>query len=341
MNIGIATIYKCYNFGSFFQAFALQEYLNQQGHTAFFIDTDCPYNRQRRRQRLFSRSFTIKKNLFSLKSFLAYRKDWLRLNPISPDQKADCVIAGSDEIWNIRNKTFAADTRYYGDTFPIPCISYAPSVARASIQDFNHTPELLDFIRSMKQLSARDQATENFLRQLDPTREITQVLDPSFLIDWQKYERPVKSPGKFIMVYTYDNDWGFPDNLIKQTKAFAQKTGLPLYSFGFLHSWCDRSIACSPLEFLGYLRHAEYVITDTFHGTVMSLQYQKRLACMARQKEKISSMALWLGLDMNQWTLEKIEEDKPYMELAAAIDKMRLDSMEYLSKALHKAVDSK
>lgn len=334
MNIGIATIYKCYNFGSFFQAFALQEYLKSQGYTPFFIDTDCAFNRSQRLHRMFSRSYPLRKNWFSLKSAWTYRKDWWLLEVADKSQHMDCIIAGSDEIWNIRNRSFTADERYYGKTAPVPCFAYAPCVGSASFQDFASSPKLLEALRTMTHWSVRDEATENFLKQVDPNRKVIRVLDPSFLVDWTKYERLVPSLERFILVYTYDGMWGFTDDMIHQVKHFAQKAGLPLYSFGFLNEWCDRSISCSPLEFLGYLHQATYVVTDTFHGTVMALQYHKRLACMDPKKQKIASMASMLGMDMNQLSLDNIENEIPYMEIGETIDQLRHQSIAFLENAL-------
>lgn len=334
MNIGIATIYKCYNFGSFFQAFALQEYLKSLGHKSFFLETDCAFNRLQRRHRMLSRAYPLRKNWFSLKSAWSYRKDWRLLDVVDISLHMDHIIAGSDEIWNIRNRSFTADERYYGKTAPVPCFAYAPCVGSASFQDFASLPQLLESLKTMTHWSTRDGATENFLKQVDPNKQITRVLDPSFLVDWKKYERHVPSLGEFILVYTYDDMWGFTDEMIQQVKHFAQKTDLPLYSFGFLNEWCDRSISCSPLEFLGYLRQASYVVTDTFHGTVMSLQYHKRLACMDPQKQKIASMAFMLGIDMSQLSLDKIDNEIPYSEIGETIDKLRCQSIAFLDNAL-------
>ena len=334
MNIGIATIYKCYNFGSFFQAFALQEYLKSLGHKSFFLETDCAFNRLQRRHRMLSRAYPLRKNCFSLKSAWAYRKDWRLLNVADKSQHVDCIIAGSDEIWNIRNRSFVADERYYGQTAPVSCFAYAPCIGSASFQDFSSSPNLLGALRTMTHWSARDEATEHFLKQVEPNKQVTRVLDPSFLVDWKKYERHVPSLGEFILVYTYDGIWGFTDEMIQQVKHLAQKTGLPLYSFGFLNEWCDRSISCSPLEFLGYLRQASYVVTDTFHGTVMSLQYHKHLACMDPKKQKIASMASMLGIDMNQLSLDNIKNKISYMKIGETIDQLRHQSIAFLENAL-------
>lgn len=334
MNIAISTIYKCCNFGSFFQAFALQETLSSLGHEVTFLNTDGKRNHESRRRRLFSRTYPLRKNLFSLKSLLAYRRDWKRLNVKPLHVEPDCVVIGSDEIWNIRNCSFERDPSYYGLGLNCPAILYAPSLGGASWKDFSSQQELLEGIASMSRWSARDKSTEEFLRKIDANRHIQSVLDPSFLIDWTHIESPVKKMGKFILVYTYDGNWGMSSDQRSQAMALSRKLGLPLVSFGFLHDWCDKSIACSPLEFLAYLRQAPFVITDTFHGTVMSLQYHKHFACLAPEKQKIQCMAEWLGLDMHTWNLNTLTEDKPYSQIDDVVNRMRSQSLNYLTQAL-------
>lgn len=61
------------------------------------------------------------------------------------------------------------------------------------------------------------------------------------------------------------------ENEINNIKNFAKEHDCKIYSVGFYHEWCDKNINCDPIELLEYIKNAEYVLTDTFHGTVMSL----------------------------------------------------------------------
>lgn len=295
MKIGIATIYKCYNFGSFYQAFGLKRYLEHLGHEVLFLPLDTDYNKKYRFHKQFNRD--IKRDLFSLASCRSYAKDWRLLKVAKKREKDfDLVVIGSDEIWSINNKTFTASDEYYGLSLPADkAFSYAPCVGRSGIDDFADRPDLLDGIKKLNFVSARDEATEDFLRALLPEAEIPRVLDPSFLIDWSKYEKGVKLKN-YILVYTYDGAWGFSDEYIEKTKAFAKATGLPLVSVGFKNDWCDKSVSASPREFLGYLRNASYVVTDTFHGTAMSIQYKKQFISMGAGKAKVESLLAELEL---------------------------------------------
>lgn len=296
MKIGLVTIYKCYNFGSFYQAYGLQKYLEDLGHSVSFLPLDDSYNKKYRLRKQFNRD--IKRDIFSLKSCLAYNNDWHLLKIAKKnDKNFDLIIIGSDEIWSINNKTFTPAPEYYGLNLPSKkAFCYATCVGRSSLADFKERPELLEGIKNLSFVSARDEATEEFLKALLPNADIPRVLDPSFLLDWEKIEKPV-SKENYILVYTYDGYWGFSDEYIEATKHFAKNQNLPLVSVGFKNDWCDLSIPASPREFLGYLRNASFVVTDTFHGTAMSIQYKKQFVSMGKGKQKVESLLGELGIN--------------------------------------------
>lgn len=295
MKIGIVTIYKCYNYGSFFQAYGLQKYLEGLGHTVKFLPIDSWYNMKYRLRKQFNRDWA--RDWFSLRLLRGYCEDWKLFNIAGKNEKDfDLIIIGSDEIWNINNKTFLPAKEYYG--LNLPCnkvISYASCVGRSRSDDFRCHEDLIEGIRKLDAVSARDDATEEFLKTILPDREIPRVLDPSFLIDWDDIAKPC-SKKEFILVYTYDGSWGFSEEQIEACKIFAMEKGLRLISVGFKNDWCDESIACSPREFLGYLRNADYVITSTFHGVAMSIQHEKQFVCLGVGSPKVEGMLNEAGL---------------------------------------------
>lgn len=329
MKIGIVTIYKCYNYGSFFQAYGLQKYLEDLGHKVKFLPIDSWYNMKYRLRKQFNRDWA--RDWFSFRLMRCYCEDWKLYNIAGKNEKDfDLIIIGSDEIWNINNKTFLPAKEYYG--LNLPCskiISYASCVGRSCFDDFRCHEDLIEGIRNLDTVSARDDATEEFLKTILPNREIPRVLDPSFLIDWNDIAKPC-SKKDFILVYTYDGSWGFSEEQIRKTKEFAASKHLPLVSVGFKNDWCDESIACSPREFLGYLRNANYVITDTFHGTVMSIQFNKQFICMGRGKSKVESVLKELSLTESLFSVGNLHCDINYAESKTIIGSRKLNSKQYI-----------
>ena len=78
---------------------------------------------------------------------------------------------------------------------------------------------------------------------------------------------------KYCVVYSYDKNMN-DEETVSQIKSYAKRHGLKIYSIGFYHKWCDKSINVSPLEMFEWFANAEAVFTDTFHGTVVSLVSQ-------------------------------------------------------------------
>ena len=338
MKIGIVTIYKCYNYGSFYQAYGLFKYLLNLGHDVEFIKLDTGYNIKYRLRRQFTRD--IKRDLFSIKLISGYTKDWNKYKISSGSQNDyDLIIIGSDEIWNINNKSFSCLPEYYG--LSLDCnriISYASCVGRAVIKDFSERLDLLEGIKKLNAVSARDGVTQSFLKKVRNENSITRVIDPSFLIDWSVIEKPCKKKG-YILVYTYDGYWGFTDEFIKASKEFSKSVNLPLVCVGFRNTWCDEYVACSPCEFLGYLRNANYVITDTFHGSAMSIQYNKQFVCMGAGKAKTDSLLEEFQLLNRRYigsgTLSDIFSSPIDYDSVNKIIKEKLDiSQEYLNSYL-------
>ena len=334
MKIGIVTIYKCYNYGSFYQAYGLFRYLQEQGHDAELIRLDTLYNLKYRLRRQFTRD--IPRDFFSLRLLMGYTNDW-RLYKIADKQKGDydLVIIGSDEIWNINNKSFSCLPEYYGVSLPdTKTISYASCVGRAVVEDFAERQDLLDGIKRLDAVSARDAVTQQFLETVREDSIVPRVIDPSFLVDWHTIEKPCQRKG-YILVYTYDGYWGFTDAFIEASKSFAASVNLPLICVGFRNTWCDEYIACGPRAFLGYLHNADYVITDTFHGSAMSIQYQKQFVCMGEGKAKTDSLLEEFGLLSRRYngtrSLQDImAETIDYEAVNAVIDERLATSKAYL-----------
>lgn len=339
MKIGLVTIYKCYNYGSFYQAYGLYKCLEDMGHEVSFIPTDTKYNIKYRLRRQFNRD--IKRDLFSLKLSKAYLKDWNLYNIAKKNKDFDLIIIGSDELWNIQNKSFTPSYEYYGLNLPTNNVfTYASCAGRSNISNFKNYPNLLEGIKGIKTVSVRDDETEQFYKELTGKSSVPRVIDPSFLVDWHKIEKSCKEQN-FILLYTYDGNWGFSEEYIKATKDFANKKGLPIISVGFKNDWCDKSVACSPREFLGYLNNATYVVTDTFHGTAMSIQYKKQFISMGKGKSKVESLLAELNLkerifDANNSLDAIAAKDIDYKEIEPLISEKKQNSLKFLLENINK-----
>ena len=101
--------------------------------------------------------------------------------------------------------------------------------------------------------------------------------------------------------------------------------------------FCDQHIVCRPDEILGYFKKANYIVTDTFHGTIFSIIFRKQFIVAATGKKKILELLKKFKLeqrntDTNMY--EKINEEIRYFEVEKILDNYRNESKEFLNKAL-------
>lgn len=75
-------------------------------------------------------------------------------------------------------------------------------------------------------------------------------------------------------------------------RKFAEQKQKMIVTLGFWMPWADEYVLASPLEVLAYIKHADYVVTDTFHGTVFSIKYQTSFATIIRRsnQEKLGDL---------------------------------------------------
>ena len=272
MKIGILTI-QGLNHGSFLQGFALRTYLENLGHKVSFINNLRP--------KKFLSSVNSLNILFEIKKNFSILSAW-KNQPMKTRLKFyDTVVIGSDIVW-AKNTSI-----YYGHGINAnKTIAYAPCCS-------DNTYEKLDScavqgLKKMDGLSARDTNTAKMV-EMATGRRPPIVLDPSFLIDWTSFEMGDVVNDGYILIYSYTGK-------LKSLRKKALSMDKPLVSVGNYLDWCDLSIPdASPFEFLKWVKHADYVLTDTFHGTAFSLIYQKPFASFLRS-HKVSYQLKTLGI---------------------------------------------
>ena len=276
MNVGIITIFDAYNYGSFLQAYAMQSFLEQNGHKVYMIDVRTNL-KSVIVQKYFAKS--IKRSLLKLRRFIAYRNDWKKLNIVSCTKypNLDIALIGSDEVWNIENQSFDHSPLYYGE---IPrankIIAYAPSLGYSTLQSYNRHNEFISSIgKNITWFGARDGFTESFLKHIGIS-SINRVCDPTILMydKWKNVENTnTKLPQEpYLIYYSYKEATPFKDIILQ----YAKEKGLKVVSVGFDYKWCDSQIIASPFDFLSLVKNASCIVTSTFHGTLFATMYQKK-----------------------------------------------------------------
>lgn len=292
----IVTLCKSLNYGAFLQAYALQELLIEKGVNPIFLDVYGARQNVKRLRGLMKKRYLsfggVKFSVLKLLRFVIAEKN-LKIKKVAGEKFA-AAFFGADEIWSVVNNTFVADPRFFGrDVLVDKKFAYAPSCGNSTIDDINDIHQLKADLLEFDKIAVRDAGTKKLVVSAGlPMDIITDVIDPAFLYDFDK-EIVTSTYKNYILVYSY----GMPTVTQEKIKEFAKQNSLITISPCFYNKWCDITLPCTPFEFLGLIRDADYVATDTFHGSVFSIKFGKKFICYAEGKQKVRSLVKEFSLE--------------------------------------------
>ena len=307
MKIATITCHDVYNYGASLQAYALQQYLLEQGHDAEIIDYKPYYLTGRYNWRHIpaeSRLFPYKDFIwiqclyFLLKNrkiyatigrkhkFDEFKRKYLTLSKKtytsvqglrSVPPPADLYIAGSDQIWNTSCEN-GKDAAFYLDfrNKNTRRISYAASFAVSEI-DSAYRDFVTENLRRFDAISVRERTGVKIVAHLAAGKKAEQVEDPVFLLDrqrWEEFSASVTPQEKYVLVYDFTND----PTIREHAQQTARRLGVRIYSLNDFAplTYADRNISdAGPLEFLAWIKNAEFVLSNSFHATAFSVIFHK------------------------------------------------------------------
>ena len=306
MKIGILTWLHNGNYGSILQAYALQKALRNQGYQTENIDY-APSTvkkvenliKNKNSLKLFLEkwdAYCAKKVAGSprelsekQKKFEDFRENYINITRrySSPkevatiDDEYDAYICGSDQIWSpvLLNPVFYFD--FLSDTERK--IAYACSFGVSSIKGKKAT-KITNYLNRFDYISVRESSGCEIVKNL--TGKVVPVMpDPTLLLqrtDWDKVSKYNLNLNKYIFCYflSWNEDyWKYVENVSQQlgyqivivpsVKQTYQVDAKILKNIG-------------PEEWVGLVKNASYVITDSFHGTVFSIIYNKPFTVLKR-----------------------------------------------------------
>lgn len=315
MKIGILTHYDVNNQGAQLQMYALYNKIIELGHVpkilTYVKNFDFNFCERLKNQvsiksipyylksYMLDRGFNL--TLFNTKKYLAnqrFRNNYYQFEKYATAD-INCAIVGSDEVFSI---PVGVNMMMYGHCLSTGNVfAYAPSFGETNIilLKKHHCSELVSSgLLKFKALSARDTHTYEMIKSLTGI-DAEIVCDPVFLYDFTKIKVNVKLPKhKYLLIYSYDR-WMNDPSEIKAIKDYAKSKNLITVAAGTYHKWCDKNISCNCLEWIEYFRGAEGVITDTFHGTILSIMTNKPMAVYVRSlnSNKLTDLLERTGLN--------------------------------------------
>lgn len=340
--VHILSMQRVMNFGSVLQAWSLRQLVEElSGRQVTFLDIDAemviPSGRehseavnydvpacyppgilQKAKRRCIRYLSAYNKHL--IRKFM---KNELKLEETGLLETQDLVIIGSDEVFNHAR---GINLQLHGNVAGAKRVAtYAASCGSALPQDVR--PEDRETVRSalenIERISVRDAVTERYIAELTG-RKTLHHLDPVLVGSLPARKRRKVWLKKYLLVYAYGQRIR-AEKEIKAIQAFARDRGLKIVAVGGSQFWCDLYIPASPMRLLDYFHSADYVVTDTFHGSIFSVINHKKFAVIVRPTNcgKISGLLEDLGLT------ERLLPDMEVLEktLVPEIDYQRIDAI--------------
>lgn len=294
MKIGIITFHRAYNYGAALQSYALFTYVKMLGHDVEIIDY-LPNNCCNGSKSLVRRILHIVKSIIMFNSMMEdYKKskyfnkfvlDRLNLSPrryygdndIEQDPpQYDLYISGSDQILNME---LTGDSKAYYLNFIKENIklSYGSSFGREKISD-KEKIMIKHELSTFRHLSVRERSAANII-QSQINRKPLLVADPVFLLDkgeWEELIDNAEANKNYILIYAME----VTKPLVRIANLLMKKNKQVFVVYGGAENSGisgKKIIPNGPIDFLKYIKNAEYVITNSFHGISFSLIFGKKI----------------------------------------------------------------
>lgn len=325
--VGIATVCTGYNFGSALQAYATKLILNDLGFDGVLLGLKGSlikgrdirlkkmlvmskrvlfhYNKFKKHIKTYKSSLSAKitedeKMMFEKFSetyLKPYYTTWRELKKDAKSGNYYAFFAGSDQIWN--SEALYVDPFYYLRFAPKQKrIAFVPSFGRSYIADYNKKV-IGKYIKDFNRISVREQSAVGIVKELTG-KQAECLLDPTLIVPKEKWKVELKISEineKYILAYFLNEP---SDYAKKYMQKLAEEKNMKILSIGCGgedSTWLDVKINAGPKEFVEYLSNADYVCTDSFHGTAFSVNFgipfftfQRQYGNAGEQSERIKSL---------------------------------------------------
>ena len=339
--VGIMSMQRIANYGSFLQAYALKQLIESLGHKVEFVDYHIGSsviknnadnkNKYVRKIEKGLETFRHKAPLSHKLTFIQYKlsfgEKYMPILGITDEMnytpELDCLVIGSDEVFNCiqKNSNVGYSSELFGkDNRAKKLITYAASFGNTTIDKLNtygKTDEVGNLLKQFDALSVRDNNSGNIVKILTgkaPEYHLDPVLVFDYMNRCDKIPK-IRVTEKYLILFAYSGR--ISDKEADWISAYAKKKKLKVYTIGGVQKCADKFIDCSPFEVLAYFKNAEEVITDTFHGSIFSVITHRRFTTLVRKsvgdsygnEEKLTDVLDRLGVtDRMTLSIEDVEK---------------------------------
>lgn len=354
MKIGIYTQPLSHNYGGILQNYALQHVLKKMGYNPITIYLG-KYNYVRLvkdfiwnmisivlRKSLYRKiTLPMKQNKYEavfypfIQSYIAVTKRIIKCSSrFIKSLEFDAIIVGSDQVWRPCFNDIYDSYLLFAKDIDIPKIAYAASFG---VDRWEYTPEqtnkCCELIKQFKAVSVREASGVNLCKKYLST-DALEVLDPTLLLNQSEYEilcRHIRYEAEdYLLVYILDED----EDKELYVEEFAKQHNLIVKQ---IHA--ENQVSMSVEEWLSLFRDAAYVVTDSFHGTVFSILFQKEFISLlnkgrgaSRFESLLNKLQLSDRLIVDNQSISSGQID--WENVSDLLEKYRKESMLFLENAI-------
>lgn len=301
MKIAILTVPFNNNYGGFLQAFALKQTLIEMGHEVVFVmrrrdhqrkylnrwknlikylfhlDSECQFLLDRKQNRI-----SVHTNIFVNQYLKPWTKEYYRSWDFMEIKKldADVFIAGSDQCWRAKYAPFYIDDYFFKPLLGTnkKRISYAASFG---VDDFEFSEEMqkscTKLLEEFSHISVREGSGIKLLEDFFSVQKgkAVEVLDPTFLPSVDVYKKlihdfRVQEEDSYLFTYILD------ESEDKRKVISEVKTKHNLKEISQKAQTGNNTEIIEPIElWLSRIYYSNFVVTDSFHGTVFCILFNK------------------------------------------------------------------
>lgn len=310
--VGIMSMQRVYNYGSFLQAYGLKSLIEELGCKVEFVDYKVgaclldEKNNDEGIKKILNKSKITSKLIEYLGfnapikekvKFMLYKKSYGKKNfpllgvtkKFNYNPELDVLVIGSDEVFNCvqSNKNVGFSPELFGaNNNAKKVISYAASFGNTTVdklKKYKVDKEVGNLLSKFNSISVRDNNSGEIVEKLTgimPNYNLDPVLAYDYMSKCKEKIKDVQDKN-YIILYGYSGR--FNSEECKKIKKYAKKENKRIYCFGGVQEACDKFIDCTPFEVLSYFKNADAIITDTFHGTIFSIITKRKFYTIIRK----------------------------------------------------------
>lgn len=310
--IGILTFHHELNYGAVLQCYALSTYLRKNNEVEV-INYDIEKKVSIKEKILLYR----KQHNFNqfIQTYLPLSKYVDQSNIEQTLNSYQMVCVGSDQVWAY--DIIGASKKVYFLDYPLKNtikVSYAASFGKDETL-INNLAETKKYLDSFKSISIREKSAsailnENGINTVDS-------IDPTLLLTKEEYINNLKltkNNQKYILVYMLEID----DELVNFAKQISEKLNLKIICFNRRNRFGDVGESryyASPKDFVSLVYNAEYIITNSFHGTCFSIIFEKPFVSFLHKTKGVRQRNLLVKANLTDHIYDPEKSVDNYLKL--------------------------